>query len=83
MDDPAIPKDGPFIAYISNLTYNVDEQDLEEFFGNLQIKEMRLPREDKESGKIRGFGYVEFNDRNSLIEAVSINNTVINKNYTK
>lgn len=40
MDDPAIPKDGPFIAYISNLTYNVDEQDLEEFFGNLQVNNL-------------------------------------------
>lgn len=37
-----------------------------------QITNMRLPREGGEGGKLRGFGYVEFEDRNSLVEAISL-----------
>lgn len=39
---------------------------------------MRLPRDDRggEGGKLKGFGYVEFEDRNSLIDAISILDTV-------
>lgn len=34
---------------------------------------MRLP---KDANKIRGYGYVEFEDRQSLIDALSMTNTV-------
>lgn len=39
---------------------------------------MRLPRDDRggEGGKLKGFGYVEFVDRASLVEAISIIDTV-------
>lgn len=33
---------------------------------------MRLPRDDNESGRLRGYGYVEFDTREDLIEAVSL-----------
>lgn len=36
---------------------------------------MRLP---KDANKIRGYGYVEFEDRQSLIDALSMTNTVSN-----
>lgn len=38
-----------------------------------QISNMRLP---KDANKIRGYGYVEFEDRQSLIDALSMTNTV-------
>lgn len=38
-----------------------------------QVSNMRLP---KDSNKLRGYGYVEFEDRQSLIDALSIANTV-------
>lgn len=38
-----------------------------------QISNMRLP---KDASKSRGYGYVEFEDRQSLIDALSMTNTV-------
>lgn len=40
---------------------------------------MRLP---KDQNKIRGYGYVEFEDRQSLIDALSMTNTVNALYYT-
>lgn len=32
-----IPQQPPYIAYLSNLPYDVDEEEIAEFFGNLKV----------------------------------------------
>ncbi|CAL1677511.1 unnamed protein product [Lasius platythorax] len=74
IDEENIPTSPPYVAYISNLPYDVDEADLADFFEDMKISNMRLP---KDANKIRGYGYVEFEDRQSLIDALSMTNTTI------
>ncbi|XP_018314509.1 eukaryotic translation initiation factor 4B isoform X4 [Mycetomoellerius zeteki] len=74
IDEENIPTSPPFVAYISNLPYDVDETDLSDFFADMKISNMRLP---KDANKIKGYGYVEFEDRQSLINALTITNTTI------
>jgi translation initiation factor 4B len=38
IDDEKVPKAPPFLAYISNLSYDVEESDISNFFGNLEVK---------------------------------------------
>jgi len=45
--------------YIGNLSFDVTEKDLEEVFADYgTVKKISLPR-DRETGKMRGFGFVE------------------------
>jgi hypothetical protein len=37
-DDEKVPKVPPFLAYISNLSYDVEESDISNFFRNLEVK---------------------------------------------
>ncbi|KYN44088.1 Eukaryotic translation initiation factor 4B, partial [Trachymyrmex septentrionalis] len=74
IDEENIPTNPPYVAYISNLPYDVDETDLADFFADMKISNMRLP---KDANKIKGYGYVEFEDRQSLIDALSMTNTTI------
>ncbi|XP_046435683.1 eukaryotic translation initiation factor 4B isoform X1 [Neodiprion virginianus] len=74
VNEENIPTNPPYVAYISNLPYDIDEEDLAEFFADMKVSNMRLP---KDSNKMRGYGYVEFEDRQSLIDALSIANTTI------
>lgn len=37
ISDDRIPTQPPFIAYISNLPYDVDEVDIGDFFSNMQV----------------------------------------------
>ncbi|KAL6268813.1 hypothetical protein P5V15_001937 [Pogonomyrmex californicus] len=74
IDEENIPTNPPYVAYISNLPYDVDETDLADFFAEMKISNMRLP---KDANKIKGYGYVEFEDRQSLIDALSMTNTTI------
>ncbi|XP_012286861.1 eukaryotic translation initiation factor 4B [Orussus abietinus] len=74
IDEENIPTNPPYVAYISNLPYEVDEEVLAEFFADMKIVNMRLP---KDSSKLRGYGYVEFEDRQTLIEALSMTNRTI------
>uniref|UniRef100_A0A1L8DS29 Putative eukaryotic translation initiation factor 4b n=1 Tax=Nyssomyia neivai TaxID=330878 RepID=A0A1L8DS29_9DIPT len=71
-NDDSVPQIPPFLAYISNLPYDVQEEDIRDFFMGYNIVSLRLPREDGEMGRLRGFGYIEFETRNGLIEAVSM-----------
>lgn len=67
-----VPETPPFTAYLSKLPYDANREDIQEFFADLTITEIKLPREDDNSTKNRGFAYVEFADRDDLIKAISM-----------
>ncbi|KPU72682.1 uncharacterized protein Dana_GF26387 [Drosophila ananassae] len=71
-DDNSIPHKPPFIAYINNLPFDANEVDLYEFFSGIHLISLRLPREDGENGRSRGFGYVELETRDDLIHVLSL-----------
>nr|CAD7586690.1 unnamed protein product [Timema genevievae] len=72
VDDDKIPQNPPYLSYLSNLPYEVNEDEIAEFFKDLDVVNVRLPRDDRQSGKLKGFGYVEFGTRESLISALNI-----------
>ncbi|OXU29418.1 hypothetical protein TSAR_009296 [Trichomalopsis sarcophagae] len=72
VNEENIPSSPPFVAYISNLPYDVEEEDLIEFFQDMKVSSMRLP---KDGNKFKGYGYVDFEDRQSLIDALSMIDT--------
>ncbi|XP_062123769.1 eukaryotic translation initiation factor 4B [Drosophila sulfurigaster albostrigata] len=72
LDDDSIPHKPPFIAYINNLPFDASEDDIYEFFGSINLASLRLPREDGETGRSRGFGYVELENREDLIHVLSL-----------
>ncbi|KAF2359935.1 RNA recognition motif domain [Trinorchestia longiramus] len=60
---------GPFICHVANLPFEADESDVRRFFEPLEIKNLKLPM-DREGARSKGYGYVEFNTRANLIEAL-------------
>ncbi|XP_021373917.1 eukaryotic translation initiation factor 4B-like isoform X2 [Mizuhopecten yessoensis] len=70
VDMSQVPTSGPFTAFIGNLPYEASEESIEEFFQKLNVVNVRLPND---GGRLRGFGYVELADRQSLIDALSMN----------
>ncbi|RWS13356.1 Eukaryotic translation initiation factor 4B-like protein [Dinothrombium tinctorium] len=74
VDLSKVPTKPPYKAYLGNLPYEVTEEDIIAFFRKLRVKNVQLP---KEGGRLRGFGYAEFEDRTNLIEALSLNNETI------
>ncbi|XP_034235538.1 eukaryotic translation initiation factor 4B isoform X2 [Thrips palmi] len=73
-DDERVPNSPPYVAYITNIPFETIEEDIEEFFRDLQLETIRLPRNDA-TGKLKGYGYVEFTERAGLIEALQIADT--------
>lgn len=69
VDDESIPHRPPFIAHISNLPYDVEESAIAELFADLKVTNLRLPRE---GDRLKGHGYVDFEDRENLIEALNM-----------
>lgn len=73
LDDDSIPYTGPFSARVSNLPFDTNEQDIDEFFQDrdIRVKEMRLARDDA-NDRLRGFGHIEFEEREDLINALML-----------
>ncbi|XP_061401149.1 eukaryotic translation initiation factor 4B-like [Musca vetustissima] len=71
-DHTNVPHKPPFIAYVNNLPFDTTDDDVYDFFNNTNIISVRLPREDGESGRLRGYGYIEFETRDDLIQALSL-----------
>lgn len=42
----------------------------------MQVKSVRLPREGGDGGRLRGFGYAEFETRQDLVDALTMNELV-------
>ncbi|KAI9595729.1 hypothetical protein BDF19DRAFT_439889 [Syncephalis fuscata] len=72
----ALPDEPPFTAYIGNLPYDLRDEDVADFFGDIQINNIRIIRDFND--KPKGFGYVEFADRDSLASAVERDGQPIN-----
>ncbi|XP_078581158.1 eukaryotic translation initiation factor 4B-like isoform X4 [Branchiostoma floridae x Branchiostoma japonicum] len=73
-DASRIPDKPPFTAFLGNLSYDVDEEAIERFFRDMKLVTVRLPRDGGDSGRLKGFGYAEFEDKDSLLKAINMNN---------
>lgn len=58
------------MIYLTNLDYNVNEQDLMQHLADYDPKRARLLT-DKETGKPKGTGFVELKDTQSAQEAIN------------
>jgi len=54
-----IPDAPPYLAHLGNLDYEVTKGDVQDFFADCEVKEVRIV-EDRETQRPKGFGYVEF-----------------------
>src|ERR1051325_597293 len=60
----------PVRLFVGNLPYNVTEAELREIFSAIgPLSYLSLPT-DRETGQLRGFAFVEFNDRAQAEEAI-------------
>ena len=57
--------------YVSNLSFNVQDEDLREFFAPYGEVTSAKIINDRESGKSRGFGFVEMSDDEASRKAIT------------
>uniref|UniRef100_A0A2K5CHP3 Eukaryotic translation initiation factor 4B n=1 Tax=Aotus nancymaae TaxID=37293 RepID=A0A2K5CHP3_AOTNA len=73
IDRSCLPKLPPYTAFLGNLPYDVTEESIKEFFRGLNISAAHLPSEPRNPEKLKGFGYAKFEDLDSLLSALSLN----------
>uniref|UniRef100_A0A673IRD4 Eukaryotic translation initiation factor 4B n=1 Tax=Sinocyclocheilus rhinocerous TaxID=307959 RepID=A0A673IRD4_9TELE len=73
IDRSRLPRSPPYTAFLGNLPYDVTEESIQNFFRGLSISAVRLPREPSNPERLKGFGYAEFDDIESLLRALSLN----------
>ena len=56
--------------YVGNLTYKVNETDLEGLFSQFGTVQSAQVVQDRDSGRSKGFGFVEMGDENAAQEAI-------------
>merc|ERR1712232_566464 len=68
-----IPDHGPWVAYVGNLPYNASDDDVGNFFAeHCDVIDVKI-RVDHATGRNKGFGYVTFDNVESLREALGAN----------
>uniref|UniRef100_A0A8C2GBE3 Eukaryotic translation initiation factor 4B n=1 Tax=Cyprinus carpio TaxID=7962 RepID=A0A8C2GBE3_CYPCA len=73
IDRSRLPRGPPYTAFLGNLPYDVSEESIQDFFRGLAISAVRLPREPNNPERLKGFGYAEFDDVESFLRALSLN----------
>lgn len=66
-----LPTQPPYTAHVANLSFDATDDDLTDLFNNLKISKIRLVK-DRETERSKGFGYVEFEDLDSLKGALEL-----------
>lgn len=56
--------------YVGNLAYEVDEDTLRELFSEYGDVESAKVITDRDSGRSKGFGFIEMPDQNQALEAI-------------
>ncbi|MBA3633529.1 MAG: RNA-binding protein [Acidobacteria bacterium] len=56
--------------YVGNLSFDTSSQDLEEIFGELGTVESATVVEDRDTGRSRGFGFVEMSSKEEAAQAI-------------
>ena len=57
--------------YVGNLSFNVTSQSLEELFAPFGTVESAQVVQDRDTGRSKGFGFVEMSDDNAAQQAIS------------
>ena len=57
--------------YVGNLPFSVSEQDLEELFGQIGVVETANLVTDRDTGRSRGFAFVEMDSREAADAAIA------------
>lgn len=70
-----VPDVPPFTAFVGNLTFETDEEELRGFFSAQSPTSVRLVKDP--TGKPKGFGYVEFGSRQGLVDALDKGMTML------
>jgi len=69
--------EGCTTVFVGNLSWNADDNSLQEAFSECgEISSVRIAY-DKESGKSRGFGHVEFTSEEGVAKAIALTGTEI------
>ncbi|KAJ7650594.1 hypothetical protein FB45DRAFT_986533 [Roridomyces roridus] len=68
-EDLPLPTQPPYTAFIGNLSFDLTESELQDFFASSKTKSIKIikDREDKP----KGFGYIEFEDLDGLKDALA------------
>lgn len=69
-----VPDKPPYTAHVANLSFEVTEGEISEFFASCNVSSVRLVR-DRVEDRPKGFGYVEFNTKDGLVAALDLNGT--------
>src|ERR1043166_9378815 len=70
--------------YVSNLSFNVQDEDLREFFTPYGEVTSAKIINDRESGRSRGFGFVEMSDDTASQKAIAgLNETTVDGKIIK
>ncbi|CAE6524191.1 unnamed protein product [Rhizoctonia solani] len=75
-DDLPLPTAPPYIAYVGNLSFDLIDDDLAQFFAPEPLKSIKVIRDRDE--KPKGFGYVEFETLDGLKNGLDKSGTQLN-----
>ena len=56
--------------YVGNLSFDTSGQDLEELFGEVGTVESASVIEDRDTGRSRGFGFIEMSSKEEAEQAI-------------
>ena len=61
--------------YVGNLPYNISDDQLSDMFAKFGTPDSATVITDRESGRSKGFGFVEFSNDEQAKQAMSLNGT--------